>query len=145
MEFSLTSCTCHCKEEIKSNAKGGNGTQELFQADAQCSVNLLFFCSSVWLFQSLRLALLCSNAMIIGFLFCCGKGSSMSNSFPWMRNLINSGGETLWLSKRVVWVCLVQSVVYVLLKVNNDPWHISIQDVYFRPFICTEIFRVSPV
>lgn len=48
------------------------------------------FCSSVWLFQSLRLALLCSNAMIIGFLFCCGKGSSMSNCFLWIRNLINS-------------------------------------------------------
>ncbi len=91
MEFSLTSCTCHCKEEIKSNAKGGNGTQELFQADAQCSVNLLFF-----LFLSVTVSVSAFGAVVFEcydnwILFCCGKGSSMSNSFPWMRNLINSG------------------------------------------------------
>lgn len=50
--FSLTSSTCHCKEEIKMRkAKGRDGTWERFQADAQCSVNLLlsflFLCVTV--------------------------------------------------------------------------------------------------
>lgn len=52
MEFSLTSSTCYCKEEIKiRKVKGGDGTRELFRADAQCSVNLLlsflFLCVTV--------------------------------------------------------------------------------------------------